>query len=149
MLADLTIFKKHVRADDFTEDDELLAFYLKAATDCVVNATGYTLDELERIPSAEFPDAIREAIYMRGASMYAYKEDVDSATLGVLPFSLQAIVKPYCKMYGGGRLEALVEKYKDAEPQPDEKDDEGGSSDADAADDADGFSNSNGEEGEG
>ena len=118
MLTDFTTFKKHVRADDFTEDDALLTFYLSAATRQVVNATGYTLDQLERIPSAEFPDDIREAIYMRGSSMYAYREDVDTANLGVLPLSLMAIIKPYCKMQGGGLLEELVEKYKDADPDP-------------------------------
>jgi hypothetical protein len=113
MIADFDIFKKHVRADDYEADDELLMTYLKAATRQVVNATGYSMEELETIPPGEFPEDILNAIYMRGASMYAFREDVDSTSLGMLPLSLMAIIKPYCKMYGGGLLAPLVEKYNE------------------------------------
>lgn len=121
MLTDFLMFKKYVRADDFADDDDKLASKLSAATRQVVNATGYTLDQLERIPYNEFPADLREAIYMRGASLYAYAEDVNNSNLGVLPLAFMAMIKPYCKMYGGGLLEELVEKYKDVEPASDEE----------------------------
>lgn len=108
----LGLFKKHVRADDFTCDDEYLLHVLEAAEDYVVGMTGYTKDELSVIPDEEFPMPLKHAIMMRGASMYAYREDVDSSNLAPLPNSLSALVKPYCKMHGGGLMEDLVNKYK-------------------------------------
>ena len=43
---DLELLKKHVRADDFADDDDYLAFLLDAAERHVCNATNREAEEL-------------------------------------------------------------------------------------------------------
>ena len=43
--------------------------------------------------------------------MYAYREDVDTASLSEVPNSTKALVKPWQKMRGGSRMAALLAKY--------------------------------------
>ena len=45
-ITDLALFKKHVRADDFADDDEYLAHILDTAEMAVVTATNRPLEEL-------------------------------------------------------------------------------------------------------
>lgn len=106
----LELFKKHIRTDDYDGDDDYLQHVLDAAEDFVAALTGYTREELSAIPDSEYPTPLIHAVLMRGASMYEYREDVDTS-LNATPFSLMAIVTPYRKMNGGSLLEPLVRKY--------------------------------------
>lgn len=107
----LDLLKMHVRADDITCDDEYLSDCLESATAQVINATGWTDEELAPIPDDAFPADLRRAVIMRAASLYAYREDIDSASLTSLPLSTVAMLKPYRKMCGGGVMDRLVAKY--------------------------------------
>ena len=107
----LDLLKMHVRADDITCDDAYLSDCLEAAQAQVINATGWTEKELAPIPNDAFPADIRRAVIMRAASLYAYREDIDTSSLSPLPLSTAAMLKPYRKMCGGGIMDRLVEKY--------------------------------------
>lgn len=110
----LELLKKHVRADDFDDDDAYLEHVLAAAEEYVTGLTGYTADELSVIPDSAFPRPLAHAILMRAASMYEYREDV-STSIQAVPNSLIALVRPYQKMDGGSITERLIAKYKEAE----------------------------------
>lgn len=107
----LELLKKHVRADDFTGDDEYLDHLLEVAQEQVETLVGYSREELEQIPDEEYPMALRQAILLRASSLYAYREDIDTVQLSNVPDSLKALVKPWQKMRGGGRMEALIAKH--------------------------------------
>ncbi len=97
-VVDLALFKKHVRADDFADDDEYLEHLLETAESAVVTATNRTLEELEQIGGGSVPTPIKHAILMVGAHWYNQRESVSSVQMHAVPDSLQALIKPYRKL---------------------------------------------------
>lgn len=94
----LALFKKHVRADDFADDDEYLEHLLSTAEECVIKSTNRSEQELIDINDGEFPLSLKQAIMMLGGHWYNQRESVSGAQMYEVPYSLQAIVKPYRKL---------------------------------------------------
>lgn len=94
----LELFKKHVRADDFADDDEYLVHLLETAESAVITATNRTQEELEQMGDGEIPTPIKHAIMMLGAHWYNQRESVSSVQMHAVPDSLQALIKPYRKL---------------------------------------------------
>lgn len=107
----LELLKKQVRADDFEGDDIYLEHLLQVAESQVESMTGYSAEELACIPDGDYPAELKQAILLRAASMYAYREDVDTASLSEVPNSTKALVKPWQKMRGGSKMAVLLAKY--------------------------------------
>lgn len=107
----LSLLKAQTRTTSFDRDDEYLQHLLDAAEAQVIAMTGYTADEWAVVPDADFPQDLAQAILMRAASFYAYREDVDNASLAAVPNTLAALVKPWQKMRGGSLAESLMEKW--------------------------------------
>ena len=94
----LSLFKKHVRADDFADDDDYLMFILESAEEAVITATNRTRAELEQMGRADVPLPIKHAIMMLGAHWYNQRESVSSVQMHSVPDSLQSLIKPYRKL---------------------------------------------------
>ena len=94
----LALFKKHVRADDFADDDEYLQHLLDTAESAVITATNRTQEELARMGYGNLPTPIKHAIMMLGAHWYNQRESVSSVQMHAVPDSLQALIKPYRKL---------------------------------------------------
>ena len=96
----LALFKKHVRADDFADDDEYLEHLLDAAESAVITATNRTLEELAQMSNwhDDVPTPIKHAIMMLGAHWYNQRESVSNVQMHAVPDSLQALIKPYRKL---------------------------------------------------
>ena len=94
----LALFKKHVRADDFADDDEYLYHLLESAEIAVITATNRSREELEQMGGGEVPAPIRHAIMMLGAHWYNQRESVSSVQMHAVPDSLQSLIKPYRKL---------------------------------------------------
>ncbi len=94
----LALFKKHVRADDFADDDEYLEHLLETAESAVITATNRTQEELEQMGGGTVPTPIKHAIMMLGAHWYNQRESVSSVQMHAVPDSLQALIKPYRKL---------------------------------------------------
>lgn len=95
----LELFKKHVRADDFSDDDAYLAHLLEVAETAVINATNRTLEECVALGDNEnMPAPLVHAIMMLGAHWYNQRESVASTQMHEVPDSLQALIKPYRKL---------------------------------------------------
>ena len=94
----LALFKKHVRADDFAEDDEYLQYLLEVATSSVIIATNRSLQELERMGGGSLPLPIVQAILMLGAHWYNQRESASTIQMHSVPDSLQALIKPFRKL---------------------------------------------------
>lgn len=94
----LALFKKHVRADDFADDDEYLEHLLDAAETMVITATNRSQEELEQMGGGKMPTPIKHAIMLIGAHWYNQRESVSSVQMHAVPDSLQALIKPYRKL---------------------------------------------------
>ena len=94
----LSLFKKHVRADDFADDDDYLMFILESAEEAVITATNRTRTELEQMGDGDVPLPIKHAIMMLGAHWYNQRESVSSVQMHAVPDSLQSLIKPYRKL---------------------------------------------------
>lgn len=94
----LALFKKHVRADDFDDDDEYLEHLLNAAEASVITSTNRTYQELAEYGDGDFPSPLKHAIMMLAAHWYNQRESVSTAQMSEVPNSLQAIVKPYQRL---------------------------------------------------
>ncbi len=95
----LALFKKHVRADDFADDDEYLEHLLETAESAVITATNRAQEELVQLGGGtEVPAPIRHAVLMLGAHWYNQRESVSSVQMHNVPDSLQALIKPYRKL---------------------------------------------------
>lgn len=94
----LELFKKHVKADDFSEDDVYLQHLLDAAEAHILKAVNRTADELTAIGGGTVPVDIKHAIMLIGAHWYNQRESVGTAQMIEAPDTLQALIKPYRKL---------------------------------------------------
>ena len=94
----LALFKKHVRADDFTDDDELMQHYVDAAEAHVIQATNRTADELQQLGSGEYPAQLKQAVLLLAGHWYNQRESVAGVQMHEVPDALQALIKPFRKL---------------------------------------------------
>lgn len=94
----LGLFKKHVRADDFAEDDEYLVQLLDTAADAVIKATNRTHDELIKMGDGALPRPILHAILMLGAHWYNQRESVSTVQMHSVPDALTSLIKPFRRL---------------------------------------------------
>ncbi|MDO5395648.1 MAG: head-tail connector protein [Bacteroidales bacterium] len=95
----LALFKKHVRADDFADDDVYLAHLLDTATVSVITATNRTERELRGLSEeGEFPLPLQHAVMMLAAHWYNQRESVSAGQMTQVPDTLQALIRPYRKL---------------------------------------------------
>lgn len=97
-LVSLTLFKKHVRADDFGDDDEKLQQYLAAAEKQVIMATNRTEEELTEMGGGEFPPMLVQAVLMIAAANYANPENTTGVQYHEVPWGATALIKPFRKL---------------------------------------------------
>ena len=93
----LDVFKKHVRADDFADDDDYLTELLETAESAVIKATNRSKDELEQM-EGKFPPMLKQAMMMLAAHWYNQRESVSTVQMHALPDALQALIKPFRKL---------------------------------------------------
>ncbi len=94
----LALFKKHVRADDFADDDVYLEHLLETAEVSVVTATNRTMGELTGGNGGVLPLPLQHAVMMLAAHWYNQRESVAGVQMHEVPDSLQALIKPYRKL---------------------------------------------------
>lgn len=96
---DLALLKKHVNADDFTSDDTYLQHLLDAAEAHVIGMTNRTAAELMVPGSSEgtavLPVQLQQAVIMLAGHWYNQREAVSGVQMAEVPYSLQALVKPF------------------------------------------------------
>ena len=94
----LALFKKHVRADDFADDDVYLEHLLETAEESVIMATNRTVEDLYDNYAGEFPAPLKHAVMMLAGHWYNQRESVSTVQMHEVPDSLQALIKPYRKL---------------------------------------------------
>lgn len=95
----LALFKKQVRADDFSQDDAYLEHLLDTAKETVITATNRTEAELREMDSeGHLPKMLLQAALMLAAHWYNQRESVAAVAMHEVPDSVQALVKPYRRL---------------------------------------------------
>lgn len=96
---DIALLKQHVRADDFSDDDDYLAHLLEAAEQYVTIATNRSSDELLELGGGEhLPVMLQQAVLMIAGHWYNQREAVSGVQMAEVPYTLQALIKPYRKL---------------------------------------------------
>ena len=95
---DLELLKKHVRADDFADDDEYLAHLLDAAEQYVCTATNREAAELLEMGGGKLPIMLQQAVLLIAGHWYNQREAVSGVQMAEVPYTLQALIKPYRKL---------------------------------------------------
>lgn len=98
---DLALLKKHVRADDFSDDDEYLTHLLTAAEQHVCRATNRSTEELLQMGDGIFPAELQQAVLLIAGHWYNQREAVSGVQMAEVPYTLQALIKPYRKLVNG------------------------------------------------
>lgn len=95
----LELFKKHTRADDFTDDDVYLNHLLNTAFTAIITATNRTQEELEEMgEEGKLPLPIVQAAFMLAAHWYNQRESVSASQMHEVPDSIGVLVLPYRKL---------------------------------------------------
>ena len=95
---DISLLKQHVIADDFSEDDQYLQHLLEAAEQYVCDATNRTTDELLKLGGEALPVTLQQAVLMIAGHWYNQREAVSGVQMAEVPYTLQALIKPYRKL---------------------------------------------------
>lgn len=95
---DIALLKQHVRADDFSDDDTYLTHLLEAAETYVCKATNRTSDEL--LQGGKLPADLLQAVLLIAGHWYNQREAVSGVQMAEVPYTLQALIKPYRKLVG-------------------------------------------------
>ena len=99
---DLNLFKQCSRFDDYAVTDEVLQFRLDAAEEAVITWTARTRGELIAMGGGTLPLPLQQAII---ALADHWQDNVGVMGQGAaqeMPYSLQALIKPYRKLVEGG-----------------------------------------------
>lgn len=100
MMLDLETVKKHVRSDEFADDDEYLQTLTEAAEEHIANVTNRSINELTEMSSdgVSLPKPIQQAVLLLVGHWYNQREAVAGTQMTEAPHTLQALVKPYVKL---------------------------------------------------
>ena len=98
MALDLELLKKHVRADEFSEDDDYLPHLLDAAVEYVRTGTNRTEEELLELGGGEWPKPLQQAVLLISGHWYNQREAVSGGPMSEVPHGFQALVKPFRKL---------------------------------------------------
>lgn len=94
---DIALLKQHVRADDFSDDDMYLTHLLDAAEAYVCDATHRTSAELVQ-EDGTLPATLQQAVLLIAGHWYNQREAVSGVQMAEVPYTLQALIKPYRKL---------------------------------------------------
>ena len=99
MAPDLALLKKHVRADDISDDDTYLQQLLDTARAQVISDTRRTEDELVGMGGGEdLPVQLQQAVLILAGHWYNQREAVSGVQMQAVPYSYDTLVKPFRKL---------------------------------------------------
>lgn len=98
MHTDFALFKRHVRADDFDDDDAYLLHLLEAAEEAVIRATNRSPEELKSLGGGALPRPLTIAVYSLGGHWYNQREAVAGVQMSEVPATLTALIRPYQRL---------------------------------------------------
>lgn len=87
--------KKQCRIDDdITTEDDVLTLYGDSAEETVVCMLNRTIEDLFAT-YGDIPSPVKHAVLMLAAHSYAHREPASVQNLYTVPYTLDALIKPY------------------------------------------------------
>lgn len=96
-IVDLALLKKHVRADDFSDDDDYLLHLLEAAEEYILRATNASAPK-GILVGGDLPTPLRQAVLLLAGHWYNQREAVSGVQMTEAPYTIQALIKPYRRL---------------------------------------------------
>lgn len=97
-LVSLELVKKAVRADDFADDDDYLAFLTESAEEFIIRTTNRTDDELLAMGGGELPRPLVQAVMLTVGHWYNQREDASGVQMHSIPMGVTALVSQYTRL---------------------------------------------------
>ncbi len=97
-IVSLKYLKEHVKADDFSGDDDYLSELLEESEAQVLVMTRRSAEELKAMNGGEFPLPLRRAILMLAGHWYNQRESAAGVMMHEVPDSLRALTRPWRKL---------------------------------------------------
>lgn len=95
----LDLVKRYVRADDFSEDDSLLASLLESAEDYALTYVSRDSDELLELGAGSYPPSFVLAVLLLVGHWYNQREAAASVQVQAVPYGVDALLKPLRRLY--------------------------------------------------
>lgn len=89
----LELFKKHVRAEEVSDDDDYMMQLLEASEANIINRLNRERNEIE--VDGLLPKPIVQAVLMLAGSWYMQRESITDKQMYEVPDSVSALIKPY------------------------------------------------------
>jgi len=89
----LELFKKHVRAEEISDDDDYMMHLLEASEANIFNKINRKKADV--VVNGELPKPIVQAILMLAGSWYMQRESISDKQMYEVPDSVSALLKPY------------------------------------------------------
>lgn len=95
----LSLFKEHVRADEFNDDDVTLQHYLDTAEEFAVTYCHRTEQELKDMNDGEnYPKPVVQAVLLLAGDWYDKREDTMTSQAHPIPNGARTLLMPYRKL---------------------------------------------------
>lgn len=91
----LDLLKKHVRAEDFSDDDAYLTHLLEVGETMVVHSTRRPLAELINLGAGRLPVELTHAILLLCGEWYATREAAQAVERRPIPYGVEALIRPF------------------------------------------------------
>lgn len=95
MLTDINTLKRHLMADDFTQDDEYITALGEAAEMHIERIIGRQLADIYNEHGNTMPADLEHAVRLLVGHWYNQREAVASATMNEVPLGMYSLVAPY------------------------------------------------------
>lgn len=96
-LVELTQVKEHVRADEFSDDDNYLTGLAEAAEAAIFRSANRTAEEVEAMADGD-KAMLKQAVLMLIGHWYDTREATSTAQMAAVPYTIDFLVKPLRKL---------------------------------------------------
>jgi hypothetical protein len=97
-LVNFELFKQHLKADDYADEDEYLRHLCDTAEAAVIAATHRDVRELLKMNHGELPKELQHAVLLLGAHWHNQREAAASVQMHAVPYAVDALVRRFKKL---------------------------------------------------
>ena len=97
-LVKFELFKQHLKADDFVEEDAYLQHLCDTAESAIIAATRRDVRELLKMNHGELPLELQQAVLLLGAHWYNQHETASPVQMHSVPFTVASLIRRFKKL---------------------------------------------------
>lgn len=97
MWISVELLKQHSRID-IDDEDGLLALYVDAAEEVVLEYTRRSYEELVELGGGSVPQSVVNATLLIANSLYTHRSPAEPGVLSMVPYTADMLLKPWMKL---------------------------------------------------